>query len=92
MEGGALSLYSVKTTQPLISLGLFCFLAEDPVKMFDYPRTCPDSVLKFLADIFSSRVTSGFFYTSDMMVLLEIVLRQLADLSPGNKVRQLFGT
>ena len=51
--------------------------------MFQYPRACPDSVLKFLTDIFSSRDTSEFFYTSDMMILIEIVLRQLADLSPG---------
>ena len=51
--------------------------------MFQYPRACPDSVLKFLTDIFSSQDTSGFFYTSDMMILIEIVLRQLVDLSPG---------
>ena len=51
--------------------------------MFQYPRACPDSVLKFLMDIFSSRDTSDFFYTSDMMILIEIVLRQLTDLSPG---------
>ena len=51
--------------------------------MFQYPRACSDSVLKFFTDIFSSRDTSNFFYTSDMMILIEIVLRQLTDLSPG---------
>ena len=51
--------------------------------MFQYPRACPDSVLKFLMDIFSSGDRSDFFYTSDMMILIEIVLRQLTDLSPG---------
>ena len=56
---------------------------EDPTALFSYPRACPDSVLKFLTDIFSSRDTADFFYTSDMMILLEIVLRQLTDLSPG---------
>ncbi|KAJ7376050.1 hypothetical protein OS493_037156 [Desmophyllum pertusum] len=60
---------------------------EDPTSMFQYPRACPDSVLKFLADIFSSQDTAGFFYTSDMMILIEIVLRQLADLSPGAGMR-----
>ncbi|KAL9960757.1 hypothetical protein ACROYT_G034256 [Oculina patagonica] len=60
---------------------------EDPTAMFQYPRACPDSVLKFLTDIFSSQETSGFFYTSDMMILIEIVLRQLADLSPGAGMR-----
>ena len=59
-----------------------CF-TEDPTAMFQYPRACPDSVLKFLTDIFSSQDTSEFFYTSDMMILIEIVLRQLTDLSPG---------
>ena len=66
----------------LIIVLITCF-TEDPTSMFQYPRACPDSVLKFLADIFSSQDTAGFFYTSDMMILIEIVLRQLADLSPG---------
>ena len=56
--------------------------------MFPYPRACPNSVLKFVTDIFSSRDTSDFFYTADMKILIEIVLRQLADLSPGAGVRQ----
>lgn len=60
---------------------------EDPIAMFQYPRVCPDSVLKFLTDIFSSQDTSEFFYSSDMMVLIEIVLRQLVDLSPGAGMR-----
>ena len=54
--------------------------------MFDYHDPCPDSVVKFLLDIFSSRTTSDFFYTTDMMVLLEIILRQISDLSPGDQV------
>lgn len=51
--------------------------------MFQYPRSSPDAVLKFVTDIFSSRDTSEFFYALDMKVLIEIVLRQMADLSPG---------
>ena len=59
-----------------------CF-TEDPTVLFQYPRACPNSVLKFVTDIFSSQDTSEFFYTSDMKILIEIVLRQLVDLSPG---------
>ena len=62
------------------------YLAGDPVIMFDYHDPCPDSVLKFLIDIFSARTTSEFFYTTDMMVLLEIIVRQISDLSPGDRV------
>ncbi|XP_027035913.1 NCK-interacting protein with SH3 domain-like, partial [Pocillopora damicornis] len=56
---------------------------EDPTALFQYPRSSPDAVLKFVTDIFSSRDTSEFFYALDMKVLIEIVLRQMADLSPG---------
>lgn len=54
--------------------------------MFQYPRSSPDAVLKFVTDIFSSRDTSEFFYALDMKVLIEIVLRQMVDLSPGEGV------
>lgn len=60
---------------------------EDPTTLFQYPRSCPDSVVKFLTDIFSSQTTSDFFYTSDMLILIEIVLRQLTDLSAGSELR-----
>ena len=48
---------------------------------------CPDSMTKFLLDVFSDASTSGLFYTTDMMVLIDIVTRQLADLSQGDEVR-----
>lgn len=60
---------------------------EDPTALFQYPRSSPDAVLKFVTDIFSSRDTSEFFYALDMKVLIEIVLRQMADLSPGEGMR-----
>lgn len=60
---------------------------EDPTALFQYPRSSPDAVLKFVTDIFSSQDTSEFFYTSDMKILIEIVLRQLTDLSPGAGMR-----
>ncbi|XP_031572405.1 NCK-interacting protein with SH3 domain-like isoform X2 [Actinia tenebrosa] len=63
---------------------------EDPVVLFDYPRNCSNSVLKFLLDVFASKDTSGLFFTSDMMVLLEILLRQITDLNPGNQLRTQY--
>ncbi len=48
---------------------------------------CPDSMTKFLLDLFSDSGTSGLFYTTDMMVLIDIVTRQLTDLCPGMEVR-----
>ena len=48
---------------------------------------CPNSLTKFLLDVFSDASTSGMFYTTDMMVLIDIVTRQLSDLGPGEEVR-----
>lgn len=47
-------------------------------------------MLKFLQDIFASKDTASIFYHTDMMVLIDILVRQIADLSPGDKV--LAGT
>ena len=59
---------------------------DDPVNIFGYLDRCPDSLLKFFEDIFSSETTSGLFFTNDLMVLIDIVLRQVSDLSPGDEV------
>ena len=47
---------------------------------------CPDALTKFALDVFSSKETSGMFYTTDLMVLIDIVLRQISDLCPGDEV------
>ncbi|XP_019618465.1 PREDICTED: NCK-interacting protein with SH3 domain-like [Branchiostoma belcheri] len=60
---------------------------DDPVHMFDHEPRPPNSLLKFLADVFSSEVTSGIFYTTDMMVLIDIIVRQVSDLPPGDEIR-----
>ena len=52
---------------------------------------CPDSMTKFLLDVFHDTSTSSMFYTTDMMVLIDIVARQLTDLSQGDEVRQREG-
>lgn len=59
----------------------------DPVRMFEHEPQPPDSLLKFLCDLFSKRSTSGLLYTNDARVLIDIVLRQLIDLLPGDKIR-----
>ena len=59
---------------------------DDPVNIFGYLDRCPDSLLKFFEDIFSSETTSGLFFTNDLMVLIDIVFRQVSDLSPGDEV------
>jgi len=50
-------------------------------------QTTPHSVLKLFIDVFSCNRTSSLFYTNDLKVLIDIIVRQLADLSPGDKVR-----
>lgn len=55
--------------------------------MFNHTPPAPHSVLKFLQDLFASRETADIFYRTDMMVMIDIAVRQISDLSPGDKVR-----
>ena len=66
-------------------LSLFSFVSEDPVSI--HAPCCPDSLTKILLDLFADKDTATIFYTSDMMVLIDIITRQLHDLCPGEKVR-----
>ncbi|XP_033109564.1 NCK-interacting protein with SH3 domain-like [Anneissia japonica] len=59
----------------------------DPIAMFDHEPKPQNSMVKFLADIFSSTHTSNIFYTNDMRVLIDIIIRQLTDLCSGDKNR-----
>lgn len=54
--------------------------------MFNHTPPAPHSVLKFLQDVFASRETADIFYRTDMMVMIDIAVRQISDLSPGDKV------
>ena len=69
----------------------FCVLclprADDPVCVFKHEPPAPHSVLKFLQDVFASRESAQIFYRTDMMVMIDICVRQLSDLSDGDKVR-----
>ncbi|XP_030841299.1 NCK-interacting protein with SH3 domain [Strongylocentrotus purpuratus] len=59
----------------------------DPVKVFDHCSDTQDSLLKFMADMFSSPVTSDLFYSNDMKVLIDIIVRLIKDSNPGDQVR-----
>uniref|UniRef100_A0A669D3F3 NCK interacting protein with SH3 domain n=1 Tax=Oreochromis niloticus TaxID=8128 RepID=A0A669D3F3_ORENI len=63
---------------------------DDPVCMFKHTPPAPHSVLKFLQDVFASRETADIFYRSDMMVMIDIAVRQISDLSPGDKLRMEY--
>ncbi|PKU42209.1 hypothetical protein llap_7481 [Limosa lapponica baueri] len=50
-------------------------IPDDPVCIFKHQPQPPHSVLKFLQDIFASKDTASIFYHTDMMVLIDILLR-----------------
>jgi len=60
--------------------------SDDPVRMFSYQKQSPNSVIKFLSDLYSCRHTANLLYTNDAKVLIDIIVRQLNDLSPGDQV------
>jgi len=65
---------------------VFCLSpVEDPVRIFEHQPAPPHSVLKLFLDLFSNAQTATLFYTNDTKVLIDIIVRQLADLSPGDK-------
>ncbi|KAL4714574.1 hypothetical protein ACJJTC_006620 [Scirpophaga incertulas] len=57
---------------------------EDPVHIFDHEPAPAHSVLKLVIDLFSRKKTAEHFYTNDVKVAIDIIVRQLADLSPGD--------
>ncbi|KAL0154292.1 hypothetical protein M9458_050405 [Cirrhinus mrigala] len=62
----------------------------DPVCVFDHAPPAPHSVLKFLQDVFASRDTADIFYRTDLMVMIDIAVRQISDLSPGDRMRMEY--
>uniref|UniRef100_A0A671YMT7 NCK interacting protein with SH3 domain n=1 Tax=Sparus aurata TaxID=8175 RepID=A0A671YMT7_SPAAU len=63
---------------------------DDPVCMFKHTPPAPHAVLKFLQDVFANRETADIFYRTDMMVMIDIAVRQISDLSPGDKLRMEY--
>lgn len=63
---------------------------EDPVRIFDHEPGPPHSLLKLFIDVFGKEATANLFYTNDTKVLIDIVVRQLSDLSAGDKKRKQY--
>lgn len=64
------------------------FFVEDPAPMFDHLPKPDNSVMKILQDMYSRPETSFILYTNDAKVLIDIILRHLIDLSPGDEVQE----
>ncbi|KAL8610250.1 hypothetical protein ACOMHN_038945 [Nucella lapillus] len=63
---------------------------DDPVKMFDFKPTPPNSVLKLFLDLYSDLTTSDLLYTNDAKVLMDVIIGRLSNLGAGDKVRSEF--
>lgn len=63
-----------------------CSITEDPVFVLKHTKPPINSVLKMLVDLFSVPETTMLFYTNDTKVLIDILVRQLSDLSAGDEV------
>lgn len=61
-------------------------ILEDPLNFFEHSQSGTNSVLKMFVDLFSTPETACLFYTNDNKVLIDILVRQLSDLSPGDTV------
>lgn len=62
-------------------------LSEDPIRMFDHQTYPVQSQVKFMIDMFSQTGTASLLYVNDAKVLIDIIIRYLTDLQPGDKVR-----
>lgn len=68
------------------------YFAEDPVRVFDHEPAPTHAVIKLFLDLFSTDSTAALFYTNDVKVLIDIIVRNISDLSPGDKVCFTFRT
>ncbi|XP_014274877.1 NCK-interacting protein with SH3 domain [Halyomorpha halys] len=59
----------------------------DPVLNLKTPVSPCNSVLKLLMDLFENPCTAELFYTNDVRVLIDIIVRQLTDLPPKDQKR-----
>lgn len=67
-------------------------MTEDPVFVLKHTKPPVNTVLKMLVDLFSIPLTASMFYTNDVKVLIDILVRQLSDLSCGDPVSNSHGT
>lgn len=68
-------------------------IIDDPIKGYvrdeDEERKT-DSVSSLMLGLFSAQDTAKLFYTADLEVLLDVILRRLTDYGPGDKVWESF--
>lgn len=55
--------------------------------MFEHQSYPVQSQVKFMIDMFSHPGTASLLYVNDAKVLIDILIRNLTDLQPGDKVR-----
>lgn len=63
---------------------------EDPIRTLDHLPVPPHAVLKMIIDVLLRAETAALLYTNDTRVLLDISLRRLADLPPGDQRRRVY--
>lgn len=63
---------------------------NDPVALLKHTAPPINSVLKILIDMYNLPVTASLFYTNDNKVLIDIIVRQLSDLSAGESNRRHY--
>lgn len=61
---------------------------DDPIKEYlrDDGNDLTDTISSFMLGLFSGPETAKLFYTADLAVLLDVILRRLTDYGPGDKV------
>eukprot|EP01135_Chromosphaera_perkinsii_P008203 Nk52_evm25s1178 gene=Nk52_evmTU25s1178 len=52
--------------------------------------TPPNSVLKFLIDCFGCSLTANLFFTNDLRVLIDIIIREVLNLGPKDRNRDMY--
>ncbi|XP_032593835.1 NCK-interacting protein with SH3 domain [Drosophila grimshawi] len=63
---------------------------DDPTRLLKHHNENMNTVLRMFIDIFSHADTAGMFYTNDIKVLIDIVVRQLSDLDAGSPTRPCY--
>ncbi|XP_017963988.1 NCK-interacting protein with SH3 domain [Drosophila navojoa] len=63
---------------------------DDPTRLLKHHNEHMNTVLRMFIDIFSHTDTAGMFYTNDIKVLIDIVVRQLSDLDAGSATRPCY--
>lgn len=70
----------------IIFISFFFVCTDDPIKVVSNKKTAGKSLFKIIYDLFTCDKTAALFYTNDIKVLIDIIVRQLNDLSPGDEV------